>query len=148
MQATSEGTERYVDRYPAFRDAGFYRPVFELAALAIEEGGPEHHFRFIQLPFHFGTVEAYTAHPGNVLTVAASAGLSQARVLREMPVDIAERLPGLATDAQQANQFTRSTPGISVALVGMSRHEHVLENPGVSKAPPAGGERYQQLYRR
>jgi aryl-alcohol dehydrogenase-like predicted oxidoreductase len=30
MQATAEGTERHVGRYPVFRDAGFYRAVFDL----------------------------------------------------------------------------------------------------------------------
>jgi aryl-alcohol dehydrogenase-like predicted oxidoreductase len=127
-----------------------------LAAIAIEECGPEHHFRFIQLPFNTGMVEAYTARPDNVLTAAASLGiavvasatLSQTRVLREMPVRIEEQLPGLATNAQRAIQFTRSTPGISVALVGMGRRDHVLENLGVAKAPALGRDAYQRLYRR
>src|SRR3954452_10165320 len=30
-----------------------------LAEIATEEGGAEHHFRFIQLPFNLGMVEAY-----------------------------------------------------------------------------------------
>lgn len=127
-----------------------------LAAIAIEECGPEHHFRFIQLPFNTGMVEAYTARPDNVLTAAASLGiavvasatLSQTRVLREMPAGIGEQLPGLATNAQRAIQFTRSTPGISVALVGMGRREHVAENLGVAKVAPVDREAYQRLYRR
>ena len=49
-----------------------------------------------------------------------------------MPDAVQELLPGLATDAQRAIQFTRSTPGIAVALVGMGRREHVLENLGVA----------------
>jgi len=127
-----------------------------LAAIAIEECGTEHHFRFIQLPFNFGMVEAYTARPDNVLAAAAdlgiavvaSATLSQTRVLREMPAGIEEQLPGLATNAQRAIQFTRSTPGISVALVGMGRREHVMENLGVAKVPAVGRDEYQRLYRR
>jgi aryl-alcohol dehydrogenase-like predicted oxidoreductase len=127
-----------------------------LAALAIEECGPDHHFRFIQLPFNFGMVEAFTARPDNVLAAAATLGiavvasatLSQTRVFGAMPPGIEEQLPGLATDAQRAIQFTRSTPGISVALVGMGRREHVLENIGVAAAPPMGREAYQRLYRR
>jgi len=127
-----------------------------MAAIAIEEGGPEHHFRFIQLPFNTGMVEAFTARPDNVLTAAASLGiavvasatLSQARVLREMPPGIAKGMPGLTTNAQRAIQFTRSTPGISVALVGMGQRAHVLENMGVAAAPPLDCEAYQQLYPR
>jgi aryl-alcohol dehydrogenase-like predicted oxidoreductase len=126
-----------------------------LVAIAIEEGGPEHHFRFIQLPFTLGMVEAFVDRPENVLTAAvglgitvvASATLSQARVLHQMPAGIAELLPGLSTDAQRAIQFTRSTPGISVALVGMGRREHVVENLGVAKAPPLSREQYLRLYR-
>ena len=65
-----------------------------------------------------------------------------------MPEAVAEQLPGLATDAQRAIQFTRSTPGIAVALVGMGRREHVLENLGVA-ARPAGhaATQYLRLYR-
>jgi len=127
-----------------------------LVAIAMEEGGPEHHFRFIQLPFNFGMVEAFAARPDNALTAAAglgvavvaSATLSQARVLHEMPAGIAEQLPGFATNAQRAIQFTRSTPGISVALVGMGRREHVVENLGVAKVPPVDRETWQRLYQR
>jgi aryl-alcohol dehydrogenase-like predicted oxidoreductase len=127
-----------------------------LAAIAIEECGPEHHFRFIQLPFNLGMVEAYTARPDNVLraagslgiAVVASAALSQARVLHEMPAGIAAQMPGLTTSAQRAIQFTRSTPGISVALAGMGRREHVIENLGVAKVPPLDRESYERLYRR
>src|SRR5450759_3453477 len=74
-----------------------------MAALALEECGPEHHFRFIQLPFNLGMVEAFltnsesansesanseSAKPESVLeaafrlgiAVVASATLSQAQV--------------------------------------------------------------------
>jgi aryl-alcohol dehydrogenase-like predicted oxidoreductase len=126
-----------------------------MAAIAIEEGGPDHHFRFIQLPFNLGMVEAFVDRPENVLTAAASLGiavvasatLSQTRVLQHMPSGIAELLPGLASDAQRAIQFTRSTPGIAVALVGMGRREHVVENLGVAPVPPLGRAAYLRLYR-
>ncbi|HEX3746908.1 MAG TPA: aldo/keto reductase [Bryobacteraceae bacterium] len=127
-----------------------------LASIAIEECGAEHHFRFIQLPFNTGMVEAYTARPDNVLTAAAglgisvvaSATLSQTRVLRQMPAAMAGQMPGLTTNAQRAIQFTRSTPGISVALVGMGRSGHVSENLGVARVPPLDRETYERLYRR
>ena len=126
-----------------------------MVAIALAEGGPGHHFRFVQLPFNFGMVEAFTDHSDNVLTAAASLGITvvasatlwQAHVLQQMPAGVAELLPGLATDAQRAIQFTRSTPGISVALVGMGRRAHVVENLGVAKVPPVGREAYLRLYR-
>jgi len=67
-------------------------------------------------------------------------------VLEHMPDAVAGLLPGLQTDVQRAIQFTRSTPGIAVALVGMSRREHVLENIGVAKVPPVPREQYVRLY--
>ena len=59
-----------------------------------------------------------------------------------MPEGLAERAPGLQTDAQRAIQFTRSTPGIGVALVGMSQAAHVRENLAVAEVPPLGAEAY------
>jgi aryl-alcohol dehydrogenase-like predicted oxidoreductase len=126
-----------------------------LAEIASEEGGSEHHFRFIQLPFNLGMVEAFVDRPENVLEAAsrlgivaiASATLLQTRILSQMPDTVRELLPDLESDAQRAIQFARSTPGIAVALVGMGRREHVLHNLGVAHVPPATRDQYLQLYR-
>jgi aryl-alcohol dehydrogenase-like predicted oxidoreductase len=125
-----------------------------LVTLAMEEGGPGHHFRFVQLPFNVGMVDAFVARPDNVLAAArsleiavvASATLSQKRALGAMPPALAEAMPGLTTDAQRAIQFTRSTPGIAVALVGMGKREHVVENLGIAKVLPLRREDYLRLY--
>jgi aryl-alcohol dehydrogenase-like predicted oxidoreductase len=125
-----------------------------LAEIADEEGGADHRFRFIQLPFNLAMVEAFTGRPQSVLeqavdlgvAVIASATLLQTRVLGQMPDAVAELLPGLDTDAQRAIQFTRSTPGIAVALVGMGRAEHVRENLGVARVPPVKREEYLRFY--
>jgi aryl-alcohol dehydrogenase-like predicted oxidoreductase len=126
-----------------------------LAEIAAEEGGSEHHFRFIQLPFNLGMVEAFADRPENVLEAArrlgivaiASASLLQTRILSQMPDSVQALLPGLESDAQRAIQFTRSTPGIAVALVGMGRREHVLHNLGVANVAPATRAQYLQLYK-
>jgi len=125
-----------------------------LAQIAAEEGGAGHRFRFIQLPFNLAMVEAFAGHPESVLetaarlgmAVVASATLMQARMLGQMPDALHGLLPGLATDAQRAIQFTRSTPGITVALVGMGRREHVEENLGVARVAPATRDQYLRLY--
>lgn len=125
-----------------------------LAEIAREEGGADHRFRFIQLPFNLAMVEAFTGRPQSVLeqaaeigtAVIASATLLQTRVLEQMPDAVADLLPGLATNAQRAIQFTRSTPGIAVALVGMGRPEHVHENLAVARVPPVNREEYLRLY--
>ena len=137
--------------WDGFRKGALSLP--RLAALALEECGPQHHFRFIQLPFNLGMVEAFVDMPESVLeaafrlgiAVVASATLSQAQVLQHMPKAVAELLPGL-TNAQRAIQFTRSTPGIAAALVGMGRREHVQENLGVAPVSPATREQYLRLY--
>jgi aryl-alcohol dehydrogenase-like predicted oxidoreductase len=137
---------------------GFRKPgaldLPRLAQIAAEEGGPDHHFRFIQLPFNLGMVEAFVQKPESVLEIAArlriaaiaSGTLAQGQVLGHMPDAVAELLPGLETAAERAIQFTRSTPGIAVALVGMGRPEHVIENLGVAKVQPASRDAYLRLY--
>ena len=125
-----------------------------IGALARDVGGADHHFRFVQLPFNLAMVEAYGKSPDTVLqvagregiTVVASAALWQGRVLGQVPDAVPELLPGLSSDAQRAIQFTRSTPGITVALAGMSNREHVRDNLGVASVPPATREQYLRFY--
>jgi aryl-alcohol dehydrogenase-like predicted oxidoreductase len=140
---------------------GFRKGALDLsrmAALALEECGPEHHFRFIQLPFNLGMVEAFLANPESGqpesilqasarlgIAAIASATLSQTQALEHIPNSLVEFLPGM-TNAQRAIQFTRSTPGIAAALVGMGRREHVLENLGVAPVAPATHAQYLRLY--
>ena len=120
------------------------KPALDLARLveiATEVGGAQHHFRYVQLPFNLAMPEALTngvldlaARSG--IAVVASATLLQARLARDLPEALAEKFPGLTTDAQRAIQFTRSTPGILAALVGMSHAAHVAENLAVASVPP------------
>jgi len=125
-----------------------------MVQIATEEGGRDHHFRAIQLPFNLGMVEAFVDRPESVLEAAARLGiavvasgtLQQGQLLHHMPDRLASLLPGLTTDAQRAIQFTRSTPGIAVALVGMGRREHVLENLGVAQVPPLPRDAYLRFY--
>ena len=132
------------------------KPALDLARLveiATEVGGPQHHFRFVQLPFNFAMPEAFTNGVLDLagqlgIAVVASATLLQARLARNLPEGLAEKFPGLTTDAQRAIQFTRSTPGILAALVGMSRTAHVAENLAVAGVPPLTAEAYRDLYQR
>ena len=129
-----------------------------LVSLAREVAGDAHRFRFIQLPFNLGMPEALTrALEGGVtvldqaresgVTVIASASLLQARLARGLPPVVAEKIRGPRTDAQRAIQFTRSAPGITAALVGMSQVEHVTENLGVAAIPPAAPEEFALIFR-
>src|SRR5262249_42693142 len=132
--AAHQGKIRWygVATWDGFRKKGAL-DLNELAAMAEQEGGRENRCRFIQLPFNLAMVEAYVERPESVLQAAArlgivavaSASLMQTHILANIPDPLRKLLPGLTTDAQRAIQFARSTPGISVALVGMSRREHV-----------------------
>ena len=125
--------------------------------LARYVAGDEHRFRFIQLPFNLGMIDAYHQRDEqgvSVLKLAERAGISviasaplhQGQLLT-LPDLIRARIPGLATDAARAIQFTRSTPGIAVAVAGMSKPEHVRENLEVAGVPPMGALDYEKLYR-
>ena len=82
------------------------------------------------------------------IAVMASASLLQARLARDLPEALVEKLPGLNTDAQRAIQFTRSTPGVTIALVGMSNPVHVAENLQVGALAPLPEHEYRELYQR
>jgi aryl-alcohol dehydrogenase-like predicted oxidoreductase len=78
--------------------------------------------------------------------IMASASVYQGQLTRNLPAVLAEHLPGLATDAQRALQFVRSTPGIGTALVGMKSVQHVEENAGVAATAPVTWDRFQALF--
>lgn len=133
----------------------------ELVGVAREVGGPDHHFRVIQLPYNLAMPEAFTraTQPldGRTLTalaaaqqlgvyVMASASVHQGQLTQRLPPVLAEYLPGLATDAQRALQFVRSTPGIGTALVGMKTLAHVEENATLAAVPPLAWEQFGRLF--
>lgn len=121
--------------------------------LAHQVGGDGHHFRFIQLPYNLAMPEAFTSnhlletasHAG--ISVIASASILQGRLSKGLPDSLKSRFSGPTTDAQFALQFTRSAPGITTALVGMSRVEHVDENLILALFPPMPVETYTGLFR-
>jgi aryl-alcohol dehydrogenase-like predicted oxidoreductase len=132
-----------------------------MSELAREAGGDGHGFRFVQLPFNLAMPEALVAENQTLggaqvslleaakalgVTVVASASIKQGEVARDLPEHIRRPLGSLATDAQTAIQFTRSTPGITTALVGMSRREHVEENLQLVRVPPASSDDYARLF--
>ncbi len=134
----------------------------DVLRVAEEAGGKGHHFRAIQLPFNMAMREALTAStqrldgkPVPVLQVArvnglmvfASASLLQSRLTSGLPDDVMTWLPGLQNDAQRAIQFVRSTPGVTCALVGMSRREHITENLGTARVPPLNLEQFRAIFK-
>jgi aryl-alcohol dehydrogenase-like predicted oxidoreductase len=134
----------------------------EMVQIAQEIAGGRHRFRFVQLPFNLGMTEALTLGNQSVrgrertvmeaaseldVTLIASASLLQGQVAKNLPGFVAEAL-GLQNDAERALQFVRSSPGISTALVGMSRVEHVKANARLVGLPPATVDQFSKLFSR
>ena len=134
----------------------------EIVQIAQEIAGGRHHLRFVQLPFNLGMTEALTLGNQSVrgrdrtvmeaaseldVTLIASASLLQGQVAKNLPGFVAEAL-GLKNDAERALQFVRSSPGISTALVGMSRLEHVKANARLVGLPPANVDEFSKLFSR
>jgi aryl-alcohol dehydrogenase-like predicted oxidoreductase len=138
-----------------------FHSLTRMVELAREAGGESHGFRFIQMPFSLAMLEALSVRNHNFsgkefsiievaaalgVSVVASASISQGQVARGLPESIREPLGSLATDAQTAIQFVRSTPGITTALVGMSSRAHVEENLKLVNVEPVTPEDLAQLF--
>jgi aryl-alcohol dehydrogenase-like predicted oxidoreductase len=165
-QAVATGKIRAygVATWDAFRVASPARDSVGLAEVvhaAENAGGHNHHFQAIQLPFNLAMLEAFTAKTqplnGSLapalraaraygLITFASGSILQGQLSQGMPDDLRNRFDGLATDAQRAIQFVRSTPGVTCALVGMSHWQHVEENLVTAGVPPLSPERYRALF--
>lgn len=143
-------------RIPPNEHSGFFalEACVELAELV---GGPDHGFKFIQLPFNMALIEAFTlmhqrhkGQPMSALQVAAQVGvevfasvpLMQGQLLSQVPV----QFPGLETPAQQCIQFVRSTPGILAPMVGQKQMAHVEENLKVAKVPPLSPQEFESFF--
>jgi aryl-alcohol dehydrogenase-like predicted oxidoreductase len=134
----------------------------QLVDIARELAGEQHHFRFVQLPFNLAMTEALTLGNQSIhsetktvmeaadelgVQLIASASLLQGQVAQNLPGFVAEAL-GLESDVERALQFARSAPGITAALVGMSRTAHVEMNTRLVSVPPAGLEQFSKLFSR
>src|SRR6267378_3373041 len=134
----------------------------ELEKIARDLAGDAHHFRFVQLPYNLAMTEALTLGNQSIkgqtrtmmeaagdlgITLVASAALLQGQLSQNLPAFVAEAL-GLHSDLERALQFARSSPGITTALVGMSRAAHVEANAKLVGVKPAGIEEFSKLFER
>ena len=125
-----------------------YLSLEGLVERAARAGGPTHHFRCLQLPYNLAMPEAFSFRNQPIggelmtplqaaerfsLSVICSASLLQSRLAR-LPQTLQAQIPGLASSAQRALQFVRSTPGVTTALVGMARQAHVEENLALARS--------------
>jgi aryl-alcohol dehydrogenase-like predicted oxidoreductase len=163
--AVAQGKIRYygMATWNGFRQDKSARDAMQLGSLvsiAKEVAGEKHHFKFVQLPFNLGMTEALTlgnqvvgselktameaAHHFGIKLIA-SASLLQGQVAQNLPSFVADAL-GLENDAERALQFVRSAPGITAALVGMSRTPHVEANARLVEVAPAGLDQFSRLF--
>jgi aryl-alcohol dehydrogenase-like predicted oxidoreductase len=147
----------------AFREesksAGHFA-LAEIEEVAREIGGSNHHFRFVQLPMNLAMPEALI-RPNQVvqgktmamvqaaralgITLVSSAALLQGQLTRKLPAYIGAAL-GLNKNSEQALQFARSVPGVTTALVGMSRVEHVRANLALVGVEPSPRDQFLKLF--
>jgi aryl-alcohol dehydrogenase-like predicted oxidoreductase len=163
-------SDRKIQWYGVATWNGFRMPAGERGAMNLREvlkaargaGGEQHHFRFIQMPFNLAMPEGLLLKnqmtDGEPLStvemawregvaVVGSAALYQAQLTRGLPKWILESLK-TPDDAMAAIQFSRSAPGLTTALVGMGRAEHVERNLRVASMPPASEEQWLRLFQR
>lgn len=136
--------------------------IAELLESALDVGGADHHLRALQLPYNLAMGEAMgldsqfgpESHGAAILesirdtgtAVFAIAPLVQGRVTQGLPASLARAFPEARSDPQRALQFVRSSPGVTSAIVGMRREEHVVENLELARREPASLEVIESLY--
>jgi len=147
----------------AFREdpkAEGYLPLEGMVEVASEIVGPNHHFRYVQLPFNLAMPEALT-RPNQVvggrampmvqaaralgITLLTSAALLQGQLTKNLPAFVGAAL-NLKSNSALALQFARSVPGLTTALVGMSKPEHVKANLELVGVEPAPREQFMRLF--
>jgi aryl-alcohol dehydrogenase-like predicted oxidoreductase len=140
--------------------AADYLSLGRLEALARQVGGPDHRFRAVQLPYNLAMPEAFAFANQEqdddlvpLVEVAADLGISvfgsatlmQSRLAGSAPAEIAAAL-GFGDGASCAIQFSRSTPGVASALIGMKRVAHVRANLALAKVEPGSPESIEGLF--
>ncbi|HZQ91390.1 MAG TPA: aldo/keto reductase [Terriglobales bacterium] len=163
--AVAEGKIRWYGTatWNAFRVAPEARDFINLADVlraARAAGGDRHHFRFVQLPFNLGLAEAWgrashDAGDGAVsalefakregIAIVGSATLMQGKLAGGLPEFVRRKLK-TKTDAEAAIQFSRSTPGMATALIGMGTPAHVASNLAVAGMPLAAEADWRSLF--
>jgi aryl-alcohol dehydrogenase-like predicted oxidoreductase len=160
--------DRKIDAYGmatwnAFREdpkSPGYLSLEAMAEIAGEVGGAQHHFRFVQLPFNLAMPEALT-RPNQTfagktmpmvqaardlrISLVTSAALLQGQLTKNLPPFVHSALK-LKKESELALQFARSVPGLTTALAGMSRIEHVQANLALVGVEPASREQFMMLF--
>jgi aryl-alcohol dehydrogenase-like predicted oxidoreductase len=129
--------------------------------IAGQVGGKKHHFAAVQLPVNLAMAQAvaYASQETGgarlpALSAAArlglaafgSASLLQGRLATDLPEEIVEAFPEALSGGQRALQFSRSAPGMTTSLVGVSDPSHGRENFALARAEPADSRKVLALF--
>ena len=151
-----------IETWECFRvtnDDPQFLELSNVMSLANEVGGPEHGFRFIQLPFNMYLDQAlmlknqsYEGITESILEVAKKFDIG---VFTSVPLMQGKLLsPGVIPEfgnlkpSLRALQFTRSTPGVLAPLVGHKSDAHVQENLEILKIPPLSEQDFNVLVKK
>ena len=151
-QKRSEGKIKFygMATWECFRvsnDNPQYLSLQETVNMAREVGGPDHGFRFIQLPFNMHYDQALLKKTQlfdeSSISILEAASKLDVGVFTSVPFMQGRLLgPGAMPEfndlkpSLRALQFIRSSPGVLAPLVGQKSQEHVSENLEIMKIPP------------
>jgi len=140
-----------------------YLSLEDIHVLARQAGGPNHHFKAVQLPLNLAMPEAWAftnqrygaqtvpfleAAQKLGMTVIASASLLQGQLTKPFPPGFQNFFGNLRKSSQGSLQFVRSCPGVITALTGMKKKEHVRENLETALTSPLSGEKLMQFFQK
>lgn len=129
--------------------------------IAREVAGEKQHFAAVQLPVNLAMAQgigypsqetgserlpALAAARALKLAAFGSASLLQGRLAADLPEEVVEAFPEAATGAQRALQFSRSAPGMTTSLVGVSSPAHARDSFALAAVSPAPPERVMGLF--
>jgi aryl-alcohol dehydrogenase-like predicted oxidoreductase len=131
----------------------------EVNKMAEDIGGPNHGFKFIQLPFNMHYDQALLKKNQNfdnsLMSILEVATKLRIGVFTSVPFMQGRLLaPGAMPEfndlkpSLRALQFIRSTPGVVAPLVGQKSTEHVSENLEIMKIPPIDEREYISLLKK
>jgi len=107
-------------------NSGQHHSLVRMIELAREVGGDEHGFHFIQLPLNMMMPEALAI--GNEMIDGEAVPVIEAAQRLGVTVIASASLMQGRIDPRSAIEFVRGVGGVTTALIGMSRVEHVEEN--------------------
>ncbi len=137
-----------------------YLSLAAIEEIARQAGGPDHRFRFVQLPLNLAMPEALLKLNQTVggktmavveavqrlgITLITSAPLLEGALVGKLPSYIGQVL-GLESNSAQALQFARSAPGVTTALVGMSQIKHARANLELVPIEPTPRDQFRKLF--